>query len=748
MKIVNTPAYQHERVADQRVDASGVPTPESFADGRVPLVVDHSDSGDDAPLRHISDIHGRSYLLEDTPPEDRPWLDKHGNPYQAITTKGNNLTRHLLIRSGTAPSGFLPYGLQEGDALRRVIRASRVMCEAGIDTERPIGIYQPHQLAYEGELVDVPDYKRFVIEGMVKRIKSGEDTQGFTLEEVGAAADAMDQMDFFVTLRAMSTAARIGDLVVAETQPLGNITTTGLNYDSLGQVFRDYNAYGSARGALLRDLGLAQALPAEVNSETDQEAIEHYFGEVLPKLMARNMGLLHSLGLMHHFPHTNNFTGLGGIVDLDSVRGGRLRMKDKYVRDLFDQQIDEKAVISFDTLADFRRYKGHGVDWLSVSKHARENFTRTYIEFYDGSMSPSDRMKTIFLDAASYQPDNIRNGSPLVLDSLERLYPGAGAALDEVEALVLKTLSGEFDMTLEERAWFMIDHTRDPYHIWGAGEDREATDENDAILLDLGMPPTDEEILEMLPKYYDAEESDGYPQNALSFAISYLPAMKARILADLKNNSTIDIIQEFLARLPGTEGVSTEEVKPYLKSVEEEVLKRVEAQNEKPAFKEFWAVVRRMFQEKVLDSFDRSILPDNEYLQTDLDLEPFVAFWQFHRRKPAPIIEHVVSGLPAEQVTGMLPGDNTEPEIVATAEEVLRIEPPEGEEVRLVITDGTVNNVMHYADFGGEYEDINYRQYMMSDGSVPTHATRALYLLQDSGDKFRLVHKKLGTCTE
>lgn len=767
MKIISAPAYQHERIADERIDSTGIPIPEIFAGNKVPLVVDHENDGD-SPLRHISEIHGRSYLLTDTQAVDQPWLDQHGNPFQVITTKGNNLTRHHLLRSATAPSGFLPYGLQEGDALRRVARASRIMRSAGIDTERQLGVYQPQQLAYEGELVDVSDYKSLVIESMVKLIKSGEDTQGFTLEEVGAAAEVIDQMDFFVTLRAMSTAARIGDLVLRRTEPLGNSVVTGLNYDSLTEVFSDYNSYARAREGLMRELGLAPDLPNSVNGDTDRDALEHYFEEALPKLMAQNIGLLHSLGLMHHFPHENNFTGLGGIVDLDSVRGGKLRMKDPRDRNLFSSQVDEKTSISLETLGMFRRYQGHDIDWQKVTRHARENFTQVYMNTYNGSLSPRDRLVMIFVDNAFRPGGEIKDGSSLETESLERFYPGAKVALDEVEALATNALTDKVKIKLEELAWFYMDRSRNPFHLWGMDKfSGDIEDENGEILLNLGLPPSDEVILNSLPEYYEVSEESEYPYNEIAYMISLMPMMKARLLGDLKK-SNLDIIQAFIERLPGAEDIDPQDVRQYLAPVQSEILKRLENKNEKPGFEEFWAIARTLFKEKVLDIFDRSIVPENEFIKANgIDLAPFVAFWQFHHRRarrgvinpifidaaireqnhnllePTPIIEHVVSGLTKEQIASMVNEAGEAPEIVDTPEEVLQIEPNEGEEVRLMITDGIINNIIHYQDYGGKYEDINYRQYQKSDGSVPSNATEAVYLLQSDENRFRLVRKQL-----
>jgi hypothetical protein len=94
-------------------------------------------------------------------------------------------------------------------------------------------------------------------------------------------------------------------------------------------------------------------------------------------------------------------------------------------------------------------------------------------------------------------------------------------------------------------------------------------------------------------------------------------------------------------------------------------------------------------------------------------------------------------------MAGMLGATRAKPELVVTPEEVLQIEPGEGEEIRLMITDSDINNVIPYQDYGGEYEDINYRQYQKSDGSVPSGATEALYLIQDEKDQFKLIHKKL-----
>ena len=63
-----------------------------------------------------------------------------------------------------------------------------------------------------------------------------------------------------------------------------------------------------------------------------------YFSEILPKLIGLNLARMHGIktedssepaGLAHHFLHLGNVTALGGIVDLDSVKGRALDLDDE-----------------------------------------------------------------------------------------------------------------------------------------------------------------------------------------------------------------------------------------------------------------------------------------------------------------------------------------------------------------------------------------------------------------------------------
>src|SRR5665213_487823 len=216
----NVDTFPHLAVADCPIDDEGLPFDSNFFRYSVPVAIKHVGGTSDEVLASPGEHHGRSYELLLSPEARREvWKDRFGNPYTALTTKGNNFSDAKLYKSGTAPSGFLPYGLQEGDALLRVLRASQVMREAGIDTEWIVRVEEPKKLAYKGQLYEPAEFRRRLISDLVAQSAFkgvGVKTDAFTalsLEEVNEIRKALDGMDFFVTLRSMATPVRVLDVV-------------------------------------------------------------------------------------------------------------------------------------------------------------------------------------------------------------------------------------------------------------------------------------------------------------------------------------------------------------------------------------------------------------------------------------------------------------------------------------------------------------------------------------------------------
>ncbi len=336
LKTALVESFRHQHIADEPIDTAGLPVGEElFRDG-VPVVLEHLPGERDELLISPGANHGRSYELvvngngENENDLREPWSDQFGNVYTTLVTKGNNFSRARMFRSGTAPSGFIPHGLQEGDALLRVLKASRVMREAGIDTEWVVRIEEPKQLYFEGEFLTPAEYKKRLISKMLARTALAgagiepveEDEDHLSDEEVGEVAKALKGMDFFITLRAMATCDRAQDLEHPE---------RWIDIERIARVFNVYNRIAPYRADDFELLELPDSLSLVDMSaiEPNSSVVKQYFTEVLPRLTALNFARMHNIGLVHHFPTFGNITTLGGIVDLDSVRGTKLDLDDE-----------------------------------------------------------------------------------------------------------------------------------------------------------------------------------------------------------------------------------------------------------------------------------------------------------------------------------------------------------------------------------------------------------------------------------
>lgn len=224
------------------------------------------------------------------------WHDQYDNPYTSFSLKGNNFSRHEVTASMTAPSGYMAYGLLESDALLRVVRASHVLREGHVSTEWINRVFEPKELIYEGKKVSQAEYKRLLL-GKVAL------TRG--LKESARIAEAIEPMTFFITARSMEINDRPADFI--------HDTNASLD-DRLHHIFRVYNTLHRA------DLNF-RVLDAEKPGD-----VREYLSEIMPFLIGRSLGRLHNLGLVHSFPVMGNVTTLGGLIDLDSIKGAPLEL--------------------------------------------------------------------------------------------------------------------------------------------------------------------------------------------------------------------------------------------------------------------------------------------------------------------------------------------------------------------------------------------------------------------------------------
>lgn len=410
VECFNHPLVQDkDGVRDEVVSQSGLPFRSDWLESVVPVVIDFEEEGqlESFGLVQTTEVHARSFEFG-TPNSSGHnqligvWADEYGNHYTSLNTKGNNNSQQRIIGSLTAPSGYIPYGLQEDDALLKVIRSSRLMREAGIDTEWITRVLEPKFIKFDDEFVNQENYKRLLAEKITAEfmasVSPSDENYDEALGELRKSTKALKNMVFFITTRAMRTPDRIGDFFCDETQEKV--------MDRLGRVFHAYNLTTKAGEEL------------DVNKQGD---VEYYFTELLPKLAATNLAKLHNIGLKHTFPVTGNVSALGGLVDLDSVAGAPLGFETEEPITL-DDCLGDIVIL----LNDFERETDmqglfHNLQALKidVGKKPFERFCNNYMDSYllerkfDDDIDKNRLSAAYFLLDANYCLDTIDDRSAI-----------------------------------------------------------------------------------------------------------------------------------------------------------------------------------------------------------------------------------------------------------------------------------------------------------------------------------------------
>lgn len=343
LRVEHVPCFLHTEIQGEKIPEvpEGMPFTTEFLDrllANCPVVVEiiHDETENTRPLygtadntsiglHRISNNHGRSYELslglENY--SSRPfavWADEHDNVYSSLSLKGNNFSRPFIQKSLTAPSGYIPHGFQETDSFLRVIRSSNMMTAANIGTEKIIRVVEPQRFrlpAFDSETdAIIKDKYEYVPLAEAKRRLLLMDWQKIAdqpnaLDEFTKVRQAIDNMSFFVTLRAMSTGNRIMDLCGPKDRFLPQV-------EQLFRVLETVTEHEEGKGPL--------------NAE-NKEHLEWFFSFYLPTTIGTNMAKLHKLGLMHTFPTMGNINALGDLIDLDSVKGAPLGLGDEELTD-------------------------------------------------------------------------------------------------------------------------------------------------------------------------------------------------------------------------------------------------------------------------------------------------------------------------------------------------------------------------------------------------------------------------------
>lgn len=266
-----------------------------FRDGHVPLFSQVIIDDRESHFRQISPNHGRSYEIM---VGNVLWMDEFGNLFSSLNSKGNNLTDPKVELQDNSPTGFLFFGLQDDASLARVIRASELLRSQNIDTEAIVKVITPTRLPYRLKYVPIQEFK----EELINQAKGA----AFHPKRLYKLQRVLDEIDFVITVRAAQVPERISDLATAE----------GVE-DTIAILRRSFD-FINFEEEIKSKKGKYKPEHFSADSKEDRN---RFFAEYLPKRMARNFARMHRMGLIHKYTVPGNISVIGGIYDLDSVRG-------------------------------------------------------------------------------------------------------------------------------------------------------------------------------------------------------------------------------------------------------------------------------------------------------------------------------------------------------------------------------------------------------------------------------------------
>lgn len=273
-------------------------------------------------LVKISPIHGRSYEMRFGEARHIFWQDEYGNLFSTITTKGNNLEEPKVLKQEVSPSGYMIYGMQDSDAMVRMLKASQLLRANHIGTEMILRVMEPQELPFGDQVVPLAEFKKLLIKQVWEQNadKDSTDDQGdgnLTREDIPSLTVALDKMTLFLTIRGLQVSERLADLAQAsDPDEIKKILSPAFLYANMSEK-------QNAR----RD---PSYIPDSFDINKEEDRVR-YLTQYLPIQIARNFATLHKLGLVHVFPHTGNISLVGSFYDLDSVQGEPLGLGDDKV---------------------------------------------------------------------------------------------------------------------------------------------------------------------------------------------------------------------------------------------------------------------------------------------------------------------------------------------------------------------------------------------------------------------------------
>lgn len=327
----------------------------------------------------ISPWHVRSVQLADYEKEIRQDPDFPDITYKARSMKGYPIHPVKLVFWETAKYGVQAYGLLDDSSLERVEKASLVMRQNGLETEKIIGKALVEKVKYGDEYIPIDDWRRLMIENPPV-VTNPDDNNVTVLPEM--IQKYLREAKFYTLLRELPIGERICDLTYAAKyiepgacyQDEGDVLRLikdGLPVTSvdevisrqsdqipaglrneLAEILNLQRLFPNKRGVLNSGLLVSVLMDQVFNWHNDRTKrdlkkvddnlevikwymrpnrssadflhIEKYLFDMLPAKMGYYLAKFHALGLHHGFATHHNWFLIGGLGDLDSVGGAPL----------------------------------------------------------------------------------------------------------------------------------------------------------------------------------------------------------------------------------------------------------------------------------------------------------------------------------------------------------------------------------------------------------------------------------------
>lgn len=310
---------------------------------------------------------------------------KAGDIYGAKDWKGANMNHVLLRKDEYGSHGWRAEGLKDNVGIDRLRRASRILRDNGLPTENPIKIDKLLQVIEDGKTIPIWLWKTETIKAfessanVIEKMGDPEMTKK-EREEADSVKKYLLGTDFYVEERDLQTAERLRDLEIAKDEE---------SFKKVVEpIFKWVNTVFDVKKS-----GLIANTPPPEKFSFEENDIKRYFGEWLPSQMGIYMARMHKIGLAHQFPHAQNWSVVGTLYDLDSVKGAQLGDKENSKNDL---AVDtRKAVGAIAELFDPRTNNYLSTNFSDIAERSQTMLISSYIKEMFGDNISTEQLETI-----------------------------------------------------------------------------------------------------------------------------------------------------------------------------------------------------------------------------------------------------------------------------------------------------------------------------------------------------------------